>query len=143
MPPLPLPQMMQGAGAPPIPPTMGAAPQMGGTGPAVTPSPMAGAGAKSMMLVKTAVAQLQDSLSGLPMGSDVHNAVLKAIGDISKHLGKGPDDASQIVQQLAQLARSQQQNPQQQQAIQRLFPQQSPGPGASPPAAPPPAAEAA
>jgi hypothetical protein len=119
------------------------APPPGGTGAATVPSNMAGAAAKAGTQVKLAVEMLQHTLPGIPMGSELHSAILKAVADISKHLDKGPDDASQIVQQLSQLARSQQQNPQQQQAMQRLFPQPAvAGAGAPPTPAPPPAAAA-
>lgn len=103
MPPFPLP--MPGAGAPPA----GAPP--GGTGAASAPQAMQGSKVQAIEAVKAGLEILQKALPGLPMGDDLHTAVLKAIGEISKHVSKGEGDAGSIVQQLAQLARQQSQNP--------------------------------
>lgn len=106
MPPIP-------AGMPPIP---GAAPPImppGGTGAAAVPSPMAGSAASGQSKVKLALNMLQEALPNLPMGSELHTAVIESITKITKHfdenLAGGPDAA---IQQLLQLARSQQTNPQ-------------------------------
>jgi hypothetical protein len=74
---------------------------------------MAGSGAQGVNLVRTALEMLQKGLPSLPMGSDIHSAVLKSITDISKHVGQvaGAGDPAAIVQQLAQLARQTQQAP--------------------------------
>lgn len=105
----------------------------GGTGAASAPQAMAGAGAQAISAVKTALEALQKALPGLPMGSDLHTAVLKSIGDISKHVGESAGDESGKIQQLAQLAAQARQAPQAA-AMQRAFPPQ-PGPGGGPPAA--------
>jgi hypothetical protein len=86
------------------------APQGGGTGAATSPGPMPGAGQQAMTGVKMALEALQKSLTGLPMGSEIHTAVLKAITDISKNMAKGDGqgDQSAMIQQLAQMARQQQ-----------------------------------
>jgi len=105
-----------GAPALPQPPAGPSAPPTGapgGTGPAASPGGMQGSAAHSMTAVKVGLEAFQRSLPGLPMGSDLHTAVLKAVADVSKHMTKGADDQSGMVQQLAQLARSAQTSPQQ------------------------------
>lgn len=95
------PQMLSGAGAPPA----GAPP--GGTGAASSSQGMPGAASQAISAVKTALEALQKALPGLPMGGELHTAVLKAIGEISKHTSKEEGDGASVVQQLAQLARQQ------------------------------------
>ena len=75
-----------------------------------------------MSKVKLGLEALQTALPTLPMGSQLHNAVLKAIGDISKHMQESPNDSSAVIQQLVQLARQQQQQPQQQSAMRAMMP---------------------
>ena len=131
----------------PLPPTMmGNAPSgpgptpPGGTGPATVPSPMAGSGAQGANAVRMALTALQQALPHLPMGSDLHTAVLKSVTELSKHVGEqaGAADPSAVVQQLAQLAAK---------ARTQSVPPALAGapPGAPPPAmgAPPPGAQAA
>lgn len=106
------------------------APQ-GGTGPAMSPSPMAGHGAQSVQGVKLALEMLQKAMVGLDMGSELHTAVLKSITDISKHLDSGSADKSGMIQQLVALARGAQTQPQPQAAaMQQMFP---PAGGGAPP----------
>ena len=119
-----------------MPPGMpGAAPPAGGTGAATAPGPMPGHAAQAMTAVKMAVEALQKALPGIPMGSDMHNAVLKAVTEISKHLDKAgaEGDQASMIQQLAQMARGAQTQPPQAAAMQRMFP--GPGQGAPPPPA--------
>lgn len=85
---------------------------MGGTGAATAPRPMMGTGAQSLTLVHTGLEALQKSLVGLPMGSKVHTAVLKAITDISKSMDNQSGDKSSQIQALAAMGRDAQQNPQ-------------------------------
>lgn len=117
-------------GAPPMP----SAPP-GGTGAASAPQAMAGAGTQSISAVKMALEALQKALPGLPMGTDLHTAVLKALTDLSKHVGESAGDNSGVVQQLAQMARQAQQAPQAAAAMRAMPPQ--PGAGAAPPPPPP------
>jgi hypothetical protein len=60
--------------------------------------------------VKAALDLLQKALPQLPMGSKLHTSVMKSISDVSKHLteegGGGGKDASSIIQELMQAARS-------------------------------------
>jgi hypothetical protein len=75
---------------------------------------------------------LNESLASLPLGSEVHNAVMKAIGEIGKHLpqgGTGGDPAS-MIQQLAMMARNAKADPSQSAALQGLM---GGGAGAPPP----------
>lgn len=84
----------------------------GGTGPASVPGHMAGAAAQGSAKLKTAVELLQSCLAIIPLGSDAHGDVLKAVTMLAKHVGEsgsGPQASGQdMVQQLAALARQQQ-----------------------------------
>lgn len=91
---------------------------------------MAGSAQQAMTGVKLGVEVLTKALAGLPPGSEVHTEVLKAISNISKHIGQDGGDSGANVQMLAQLARQQSQAPQQA-AMMRAFPQ--PQGGAPPP----------
>jgi len=103
----------------------------GGTGGAMSPSPMGGSSAQGMTGVKTGVEALQKALPMLPMGSELHTAILKAITDISKHMDQNMGGGPQaVIQQLAQMARDQQQNPQRQAMMSMM----SGGGSAAPPA---------
>lgn len=114
--------MMGGGGAPPAGPP-------GGVGAATTPTPMPGMAHQGMAGVKTALQMLQKSVAELPMGSPLHQKVLKFIADVSKELGEGAtQQGPDVQQQVAQMAR-QGQNPQAAAAMQKLFP---PGGGGAP-----------
>jgi len=71
------------------------------------PTPMAGAASQGIAGVKTALELLQKALGTVPMGSDLHMSVLKAVTDLSKHMADLPSQpgSQEVVQQLAQLAR--------------------------------------
>jgi hypothetical protein len=88
-----------------------------------------------MAKVKTALGMLQEALPSLPMGSDLHTAVIEAISKVTKHfdenLAGGPQAA---IQQLLEAARAQHTQPAQS-AMMSLFP--SGGPGGMPQAPPP------
>lgn len=75
--------------------------------------PMMGAAAHGMAGVRTALEMLQKALPGLPMGSELHTAVLKAVTDLSRRLetGSGGGDHAGQTQILAQAARENQSNP--------------------------------
>ena len=101
----------------------------------MAPAPMAGMGRQGIAKAELGVKALQEALAEIPMGSDLHAAVLKALSDISKHLktGAGPGgggDQNAIIQQLVAMARQQGQPPQAG-AMQSMFPG---GGGAPPPA---------
>jgi hypothetical protein len=66
-----------------------------------------GQSAAAMSSVRNALNDLQKALPGIPMGTELHTSVLKAVGDISKHLDstdKEPNKGVDI-QQLAMRAR--------------------------------------
>jgi hypothetical protein len=92
MPPMP--------GAPP--PPMGGA----GTGAATAPGPMAGSAAHGMTSVKIGLEALQKALPQLPMGSELHSDVMKAISNISKHLSDQAGQGGGQIQQLMELMRA-------------------------------------
>ena len=81
-----------------------------GTGPVSAPGAQAGTHAQGMTQVKTALEMLQKALPGIPMGSDLHKEVMKAISGISKNM-TGDSGGGDVMQQLAQLARSAQADP--------------------------------
>lgn len=110
-----------GGGAPP--PMGGAA----GTGPAMAPSGMAGGNSQGMGLVTEALKLMQKALPLLPLGSDLHNAAIKAVGDLTKHVGQGAQEAQPNAMMLQQMMRQGAQNPNAM-AMQRLF-----GGGGAPP----------
>ena len=98
--PMPMPGAppMGGAPAPPI---------GGGTGPAATHGPMAGNAAQGMAKVKVGLEALQAALPMIPMGSELHADLMKAVSSISKHLSQdaGQGGGAQI-QQLLDLIRT-------------------------------------
>lgn len=96
---------------------------------------MAGSAASGMTSVKLGLEALQKALPTLPMGSEIHNAVLKAVGDIAKHLdassGGGPQA---VIQQLAQMASAAHADPQRQATLGMLPGGPPPGAGGGAPA---------
>ena len=105
------------------------------------PSPMAGNGMQGVEKVTIGLKALQEALPSLPLGSEMHQAVLDAVGKIGKHLPQGGTggDPQSMMQQLALMARSAKAEPQQAAALQGLM---GGGGGAPPPpgggGAPPP-----
>ena len=92
----------------------GAPPPPGGAGPATAPGPMHGSQQQGMSSLKAGLEALQKALPQLPMGSALHQSVLKAVADIGKHMekeGGAQGDASGMIQQLMEMARSQKMNP--------------------------------
>jgi len=68
---------------------------------------MMGAATQGVAGVKTALELLQKALGTVPLGSELHMAVLKAVTDLSKHMNDLPSQpgSQEVIQQLAQLAR--------------------------------------
>lgn len=116
-------------GMPPRPPG-----PPGGVGGVMAPSPMGGSTASAMTGVKVGVEALQKALPALPMGSELHTAILKAIESISKHIdqGMGGGAGSQI-QQLIAMARDAQTQPQRSAMMSMFPPPGGGGPGGPPP----------
>jgi hypothetical protein len=112
---------------------------------ATVPAPHAGTQAQATSKLEAGMKLLQEALSGLPMGSPQHNAVLKALSDIGKHMptgGAGQTDPNAMIQQLAQLARAARTEGPQHGALAGMMgggaPPAGPIPGAgAPPPAPP------
>jgi hypothetical protein len=65
-------------------------------------------------MVRAALEMLQRAMPMLQIGSEQHAAVVKAVADLSKHVGEvgGAGDPAAMIQQLAQMARQRQQAPQ-------------------------------
>ena len=133
LPPMPMPG---GPGGPAGPGLPGAMPPMGGAGPATMPGPMAGSAQQGMSSLKVGLESLQKALPQLPMGSALHQSVLKAIGDIGKHMekeGSGGGDQMGAIQQLMELARAAKTQPN----MAGMMPGGAGGAGAPPPPTPP------
>lgn len=114
-----------GPGAPPSPP--------GGAGPAAMPGAMPGMGQQGMAGVKVGLEALQKALPQLPMGSKLHQSVLKAVADIGKNMEhEGGGDPMAMIQQLIEAARNAKQNPNPMNMAAMM-----PGAGAAPPGPPP------
>ena len=136
LPPMPMP----GGPAPGAPGLPGAMPPMGGAGPASMPGPMAGSGQQGMAALKVGLESLQKALPQLPMGSALHQSVLKAVADIGKHLEKeGATGGDQMgaIQQLMEMARAAKTQPNMAGMMPGGSPPGGPGAGAPPPPTPP------
>lgn len=124
-------------GPPALPPGLMGGPP--GIGPMASPQGNPGNALAAISKVKSAVTLLQEALPALPMGSDVHSDILKAVGLIAKHGESQPTtDQSQITQLMAMIQKLATQQPNA--ALQRLAQPASPNaPPAlpSPPPAPP------
>lgn len=103
-------------------------PPGGPMGPGGVPSDNPGDQAQSMTMVRQAVDMLQNALQGLPLGSDPHKEVLKAITSLSKTV---PPSAEIPGVQTAQLAKLQQQA-QGDQMLRQLAAQMGQGPAVAP-----------
>ena len=104
----------------------------GGVGGAAQPGAMAGNQMQGFEKVMIGLKALNESLGSLPLGSEIHNAVMKAVGEVGKHLpqgGTGGDPMAQI-QQLVQMARGAKADPMQAQALQGMM---GGGAGGAPP----------
>lgn len=85
---------------------------MGGTGSATMPRPQMGNASQALTLVHTALEALQRALPGLPMGGELHTAVLNSVSAISRRLDNKDGDGPSQIQALAAMGRDIQQNPQ-------------------------------
>ena len=59
-----------------------------------------------MSKVKMALEALQAALPSLPMGSELHTDVMKAVSSISKHLGDKGGGQGEGIQQLLEMLRN-------------------------------------
>lgn len=92
---------------PPAPPGVPPAPPPGAGG--MSSGPLAGSSAQGMSKVKVGLEALQAALPMIPMGSELHADVMKAVSSISKHMGEaagaGGGGGAQI-QQLVEMIRN-------------------------------------
>ena len=97
---MPGPMPMPAPGAPP--------PGGGGTGPVTAGGPLAGSAAQGMAKVKLGLEALQAALPMIPMGSELHTDLMKAVSSITKHLGDkgGEGGGGQQIQQLLEMLRN-------------------------------------
>lgn len=73
------------------------------------PGQMHGSMQQGMSGVKVGLEALQKALPHIPMGSKLHQVILKAVAEIGKHMeqeGGGGQDPAAMIQQLMELARS-------------------------------------
>jgi hypothetical protein len=96
--------------------------------------PGQGAHANGIIKLGSAIKMIQEAMMMLPIGSDVHNAAVKAIRDLAKHVPVGPE--AQGVQQTQGQDAARQQI---QQALMRAVTGQG-GPQPMPPSTPLPGA---
>lgn len=117
-------------------PLPGGPPAGAGAGPATAPGPMPGSAHQGMAALKVAMEALQKALPQIPMGSKLHQSVVKAVGDIGKHMedeGGGAAGGDQV-QQLIEMIRNAKQNP----GMAGMMPPPGGGMGGAPPAPPAP-----
>lgn len=96
-----------------------------GLGAAAKPQANQGNAAAALIDIRNAVEALQKALPNLPMGSPLHSDILQVTNKLSKHLR--PEEASSglQIQSLLQTAREKAKGAPMQ-ALQRLYPGQSP-----------------
>lgn len=105
----------------------------GGTGAASAPGPLQGSATQGMTALKVALEALQKALPQLPMGSEIHTAVVKSIGELGKHFadgGQGQGDPGANIQTLMEMMRNAKQSP-------NMAAMMPPGGGGAPPGGPP------
>ena len=85
----------------PLPPTLSPAPP--GAGPAVAPHGLPGRTGGGLADVQTALDALQRALPSIPMGTELHNAVLDAVKKISLHVQDIANSPATKVQNLLQM----------------------------------------
>ena len=93
----------------PLGPMMGDVPG-GPVGPGGEPSDSPGSQAQSLSMVREAVRLLQQALPGIPLGSDPHKDVLKAITSLSKSVPPSAEIPGIQTSTLAGLQKSAQDN---------------------------------
>jgi hypothetical protein len=106
----PGPPGMPAPGGPQLPPgLMAGAP---GAGPMTVPQGNPGNSLAAISNLKTALMLLQQALPAIPLGSDVHSDILKAVGMLAKHAdNQQTTDQSQITQLQAMIQKLAQQQP--------------------------------
>lgn len=82
----------------PLPPALTGAPP--GAGPATVPSGKPGMAMDGISKVRMGLQALQEALPSIPMGTELHTALMKSIEGISKRLTEHQDSPQMQVQQL-------------------------------------------
>jgi len=85
----------------PLPPTMMPAPPS--AGPAVAPHGNPGNTTQALGEIRIALEALQKALPSVPMGTELHNAVLDAIKKIGQHMTEMQDSPQMKIQNLLQM----------------------------------------
>jgi len=100
-----------------------------GTGPIAAPGGMPGNAMAGMEKVKLGVKALIDALPMLPLGSEMQQAIMKAVQEIGKHVPEagGGGDPQAMIQMLALMGREAKAQPGQMNALNMM------GGGAPPP----------
>jgi hypothetical protein len=94
----------------PLPPTMQPAPH--GAGPAVAPHGNPGAASQGLGDIQTALQALQKALPSIPMGTEMHTAVIDAIKKIGTHMTEMQNSPQMQIQNLlAMIAKAKQGQP--------------------------------
>lgn len=119
-----------------LPPTLTGGPL--NAGPAVAPHGNPGNATQGMGDIKTALDALQKALPAIPMGTELHKAVLDAVSKIGKHMTEAANNPQMKMQNLLQMI--QQAKAQQPNAALAGLAGGGGAPPPAPPAMPPPAA---
>ena len=134
------PGMIPGAGGPPGGPPPGAAPGQappGNLGPVTVPQGNPGNIMQAAQKLAAAHKMIMEALPALPLGTPLHESVMKIATDLGKNLTKAGQDAQMTIQTLMQAMRGVR-NDSQMSAVARMQGQAPPGgPPATPPPAPP------
>jgi len=84
-----------------LPPGLTSAPPT--SGPAVAPHGNPGNATQGLGDIKTALTALQKALPSIPMGTELHEAVLSAISKIGKHMTEAQNSPQMQVQNLLKM----------------------------------------
>lgn len=123
-----------------LPPQMAPAPAHAGA--ATMPQGNPGNAASAMLEVRNAVQMLEKALPGIPMGSPLHEKIMKVTSELVKELSQGDENQALQMQSLVQMMRSAgQQQPIS--ALSRMYPQQGQAPAMPPAGDTPPTSQAA
>ena len=95
----PMPPGMPGPA--PVPPTMAGAPAH--AGPGVVPQGKPGQTTQGLSDLKIALEAMQKALPTIPMGTKLHEEVLKSVSSIGKHLTEFEDSPQMKIQNLLQM----------------------------------------
>lgn len=84
-----------------LPPTMQPAPP--NAGPAAAPHGNPGNTTQSLSLLRSALENMQKALPSIPMGTELHNAVIDAVKKIGSHMTEMQDSPQMKMQGLLQM----------------------------------------